>query len=98
MAGCGERGASGCRAILEASERIFGGRAETSRLGVGEAVAAAGERAKQFGGVLGAHAAKGFNGFDADKLIAQDIVLAGSDFHELRTAEVSWARPIWSII
>src|SRR4029077_484934 len=85
IAGCGESGAStcGCGAILEHGKSILSGRAEAGGLGVGKALAAAGQGTKQFGSVLGAHAAQGFNGFDADELIAKDVMSTGGNFHEL---------------
>src|SRR6266446_4953113 len=85
IAGRGESGASacGCRAILEHGEGIFSGGAEAGGLGVGKALAAASEGAKQLGGVLGAHAAESFNSFDADELIAKNVVSTGGNFHEL---------------
>src|SRR5260370_34332278 len=48
IAGCCECGASasGCGAILEHGQSVFGGGAETGGLGVGQALAAAGEGAK----------------------------------------------------
>src|SRR6266478_3263290 len=86
IAGCGECGASasGCWAIFEHGESVFGGGTEAGGLGVGKSLAAAGEGAKQLGGVPDTHAAQGFNGFDANELIAKNVVSARGDFHELR--------------
>src|SRR5260370_37475999 len=74
----------GTRTIFQESQGVFGSGAQPGWFGVGQAFAPFGDGAKQFRGFWRAHASQRFDGFDADKLIAKDVVLAGGDFHELR--------------
>src|SRR2546425_1478495 len=72
------------RTILDQCQRIFRCGPQTGGVRIGKALAAFRQRAKKLGGFAGTHAAKGFDGLYAHKLVAQNLVFTGGDFHELR--------------
>jgi len=53
---------------------------------------------KHSNGFDNAHSGQGFNGFNADKLIVQNLVCAAGNFHELRNCGKLLSKPMWSTI
>src|SRR6266403_1783235 len=72
------------RTVFDQGQRIFRRGAQPRRFRVSEALATLRQLAKKLGGFRGAHSAKRFDGLDAHKLVAQNLVFTGSDFHQLR--------------
>src|SRR6266576_477315 len=72
------------RTVFDQGQRIFRRGAQPRRFHVSEARALFRQLAKKLGGFRGAHSAERFDGLNADKLVTQNFMFTGSDFHQLR--------------
>ncbi len=72
------------RAIFNQGQRIVRGGAQTRGFHIGQTLAFFDQRAQKLRRFVAAHAAQGFDGLDAHELVAQDVMFAGGDLHELR--------------